>query len=221
MVLRNSDIAIVGGRFARSGPTFATSITGFSTEDPSSFDLPAGIYDLYVLGREEPVSLTIRLRGLEGVTRLEATAPTDARIRSGSIEPQTSPGGFSYSFGGAGRVHRGNGVIFSALWYRPKAGSASRWDSCFFTGTPPPPEATLPACSTINGLTFGALSGRTLKSRGSSGSNLETNASRLYSLGWLPRVESGVRDNRYGQQTSLEAVTLPARAYALSLWLSF
>lgn len=125
-------------------------LTGENPDEPPmhEFVLPAGRYLLYLIADGAPVSVTLRLHGLTGKTKLVPRSPVDAELHVPTPETEVmGPEKKVYWFGDAGTLDADGGLVAGAMSVETKNWSRGSWGSCLQRDVlEPEPVVYSPAC---------------------------------------------------------------------------
>lgn len=164
VVIMEPDLEDDRRRFAMAGRASFCDAPGCTSDDthqfvvgniPGATDrdwivLPPGRYLLYLVTDGAPVSVTLRLHGLSGRSKLSPATPVDAELRAPTPETEVAgPDKKAYWFGDSGTIDADAGLIAGAISIRAKDWMQGSYGSCLQRTLRSPERAAFsPACPT-------------------------------------------------------------------------
>lgn len=137
--------ALVAGRFSTcSGPACPSgrgpiNYISSGPEKKGGHEIPAGDYRLYLIADEGSASVTLRLDGLGGKTRLTPRTEAPGLAYAPEVRKDINTGGAYY---GAGKYFDGGtaGVAAQAMFFSSEDFRGADYGSCLYRGPVLPPE---------------------------------------------------------------------------------
>lgn len=137
-------VIVVGARApGRPGLHFTYAVSGLT--GGGSFRVPAGDYRLYAVSERGPVTITMRLVGLSGTTRLTADQPARAGVQLPAAALDTTPARVAYAVGQDRRTS-GRTMFLSVLSVAYQAHIDTAYVHCFYFARPSGPAPYHPGC---------------------------------------------------------------------------
>lgn len=191
---------------------------GQSGDGPESHKLPAGQYYLYLVA-DEPSRVTIRLTldQLRGSIRLQTSTRARTQVKFPRVQSHNTSN--VHWVEAEGPIVTRSGAQMLATWFSTSRHLVTSYESCFYKGSVPEPDRSVPACALLNAADIqGGNTGlrvSTYPKVASDRGRLFIPAGRIYSPGegWAP--------GRFSGALSVRTAAVEGEVGALALWLSF
>lgn len=131
-----------------SDDTYQFSVANVPTKTPEWIVIPPGRYLLYVFTDGAPVSVTLRLHGLSGKSKLLPGTPVDAEFHAPTPETEVvGPEKKTYWFGDSGTIDADAGMIVGAISIQARNWAQGSYGACLQREIrSPEPVAFSPVC---------------------------------------------------------------------------
>ena len=145
---------VFGGRFPNEAEAmdFVMPLNRFNFDFAKWYDgeleLAPGRYDLYLIPDRSPVTITLRLHGLQGTTTVSPSTPVDSELAFPPSRLRGTTGeNENVYWGGHDYDLKREGILFNALWLRTTFHLSGQYQFCYYERVKPiEPVAYAPGC---------------------------------------------------------------------------
>lgn len=223
LVHRETRRTWIGGQI-RNGDT---PLQLFAPVDPldesggiaEAYKLPAGDYLLYLLSNNTSrVKVKLDLPELNGSSRIVAGAEAEAQIKFPRVQKVDSVSDVHW-VSAEGTIRSRAGAQLLATWFTTSRHVLTNYEACFYKGSVPEPDRSLPACAAINAADAHenntSLRVSTYPSISVERGRLVVPAGRVYvdGDGWAP--------GRFSGALAVRSPAVEGQVRAVGVWLSF